>query len=94
MTKKFVDECNSCGKQVIKMYNGDSSEMIKAVPEDTMSYLLYLCDLKPEELSRPTFSLASRHWCPDCFLKEITKWVSTLKARPSSRGIERRSNEN
>ena len=90
MSQKLVDECDSCGRQVVKRYEGDSSDMILGAPSEGSSicYLLYLCDIRLKETGRPIFSLVGRHWCPDCFLSEITKWINILKARPHSRGVE------
>lgn len=87
--KMVADKCNRCGKVVVKKSQSDSSDMVM-----TCDSLLYMCDLRQGEGSRPTLQLkeygcseenAPRMYCLDCLLAEVTEWVEKMKARGASK---------
>ena len=78
------DKCNLCGKVVLKPANFESSDMVV-----TNASILYLGDLKEGEGVRPSLLLKDypdreHHYCLDCFLEVVTRWVAAMKARGPS----------
>ena len=84
--RMIVDECNHCGKRVVKKHHSDSSDMVI-----TTECIFYLTDVKVGEDVRPFLNLKYNDgdtlghcYCLDCLVIVVTSWVGEMKERGHS----------
>ena len=76
MSDKIARVCDRCGKKDILNSHTESNGMI--LVEGEGCYLLLMRDLKEKELSRPSFNLTNKHFCPECLSKAIEDWLKEV----------------
>lgn len=77
MTDKIARVCDVCGKSDVLDSGSDSNGMIMVQSRDC--YLLLMRDLRGRENARPTFSLANKHYHPECLIKALQDWLKKAK---------------
>lgn len=77
MTDKIARVCDYCGKTDVLGWSADSNGMVLVQGEQV--HLLLMRDMREGEMSRPSFGLSDKHFCPECLPKAIQGWLKEVK---------------
>jgi ribosomal protein S26 len=73
--KKFVIECEKCGKQaIVKDEAIDSTGMIRVVSLDCIA----MFDIPKDKDVRDSWHIRQGDYCPQCLLTIFTEWITKV----------------